>query len=232
MKNITTNTLTTIILISILCILVEGMFFENGMVFFAFLGAFFVYISMKRQKKMLFWLGISFLLLALFSMWSLRLLLVFIIIFILWKIIKGEPIQISVHPAKNNSEITYIKNKNKVFQFDDAPSESYVWQDVHLQNLVGEVTIDTTDTILPKGTSIISIRQGFGKIIVIVPYEMPVRVQFNTVVGEAVILKEKYPRLWNEALSIKDGYQNDFIAERELVITASSFFGDLEVVRK
>lgn len=232
LKNITTNTLTTIVLIAVLCIIVEGMIFENGMVFLALLGVFFIYISIKRQKKTIFWLGILFLLLALLSMWSLRLLIVLLVIFILWKMIKGEPIQINVHPTLDGQTANYVKHKNKVFQFDDAPTETYVWQDIHLQNLVGDVTVDTTNTILPKGSSFISIRQGFGKITIIIPYEVPIRVHFNTVVGEATILKEKYPRLWNEAVSIKNSYPNDLVPERELIITASSFFGDLEVVRK
>lgn len=232
LKNIKTNTLTTILLLALLCIIIEGMIFENGMIFSAVLGAFFIYISLKRQKKKLFWLGIIFLLLALLSMWSLRLLIGAVIIYILWKMLNGEPIQVSVHPNEERRTPDYVLNKNKLFQFDDTLNETYVWQDVHHQNLAGEVMIDTTNTILPKGTSIITIRQGFGKMTVVVPYEIPLRVHFNTVVGEATILKEKYPRLWNEALSIKNGYSPDFVAERELVITASSFFGDLEVIRR
>lgn len=232
MKNLTTNTLATVILIAVLCILVEGMLFGNGMIFFALLGAFFVYISMKQQKKAIFWLGMIFLLIALLSMWSLRLFLVIVVVYLLWKMIKGEPIQISLLPKEDKISSDFNKKKNKIFQFDETLSESYIWKDVHLQNLVGEITVDTTDTILPKGTSFIAIRQGFGKITIIVPYEIPVRVHFNTLVGQASVFKENQMSLWNESISIKDGYTDDIVAERELVITASSFFGDLEVIRK
>lgn len=232
MKNLTTNTLATVILIAVLCILVEGMLFGNGMIFFALLGAFFVYISMKQQKKAIFWLGMVFLLIALLSMWSLRLFLVIVVVYLLWKMIQGEPIQISLLPKEEKNSSNFKKKKNKIFQFDETLSESYIWQDTHLQNLVGEITVDTTDTILPKGTSFVSIRQGFGKITIVVPYEIPVRVHFNTIVGQATIFKENQTSLWNESISIKDGYKDDIVAERELVITASSFFGDLEVIRK
>ncbi|MBQ0140852.1 MAG: hypothetical protein KBT36_16375 [Kurthia sp.] len=235
MKNITTNTLTTILLVAILCVLIEGLLFENGFTFMALLGGSFIYFSMKRQKKKMFWLGIIFLVIAVLSMWSLRILLVATVIYILWKMRKGEPIEIkfnTIHPNKR-SQSRYKNHTNKVFRFDDSPIESYAWKDMHLQNLVGELVIDATETILPKGTSFISIRQGFGKVTIYIPYEIPVRIHFNTVIGEATLLKEKYPRLWNdEALSINDGYHDEQTPTRELIITTSSFFGDLEVVRK
>lgn len=232
MKNLTTNTLATVILIAVLCILVEGMLFGNGMIFFALLGTFFIYLSMKQQKKAMFWLGMIFLLIALFSMWSLRLFLVIVVVYVLWKMIKGEPIQINLLPKEDKSGSDFNKKKNKLFQFDETLSESYIWQDTHLQNLAGEITVDTTDTILPKGTSFIVIQQGFGKVTIFVPYEIPVRVHFNAVIGKATVFKEIETSLWNESISVKDGYKTNIVAERELVITTSSFFGDLEVVRK
>lgn len=230
MKNITTNTLTTVLLLAVLCILVEGLLFGNGLTFMALLAVFFIYFSLKRQKKRFFWIGIIFLAIAVLSMWSLRLLLVLTVIYILWKMRKGEAIEVDFNNLASNSSSRY--KKNKLFQFDDSPTNSYAWKDIHLQNLVGELSIDTTDTILPKGTSFISIRQGFGKTTIYIPYEIPVRIHFNTFVGEATLIKEKFPRLWNEALTIKDGYSKDQLPTRELIITTSSFFGDLEVVRK
>lgn len=232
MKNIPTNTFTTLLLVTVLCILIEGLLFENGLTFMGILGLFFIYFSMKRQKKVLFWLGIIFLSIAILSMWSLSLLLIIMVIYVLWKMYKGESTEINLSNLISNSNSQHTKNENKIFQFDDSPTDSYAWKDIHLQNLVGELSIDTTETILPKGTSFISIRQGFGKTTIYVPYELPVRIHFNTLVGEAKLFKKTYPRLWNESLSIKDGYATDQPPTRELIITTSAFFGDLEVVRK
>lgn len=232
MKKISTNTYTNLLLLVVLCILIEGMIFGNGMITFALLGCILVYFSFKKQKRTMLWCGIIFLLISIFSMWSLRLLLIVLVIYILWKLYKGEPIHINFEAFKINDQVNSHKSKNKFFQFDDIPSETYIWKDIHLQNFVGEVNIDATETILPKGTSFISIRQGFGKMTIAIPYEIPVRVHFNTIVGEATIIKESYPKLWNESIAIKNGYSENDIPPRELIITVSSFLGDLEVIRK
>lgn len=233
MKNISTNTLTTLLLLIVLLIVVEGFLFNNGMAIFSLIGVSILYIAIKKQRRRLFWVGIIMLFIALLSMWSLRLLLIVTLIYILWQMKKGSPIQINVNSFKKNkpAENTTIK-KNKLFVFDEAQSDTYTWQDIHVQNFVGEAAVDTTATILPKGTSFISIRQVFGKISITVPYEMPVRIHYNTMVGEASIMGTTYPRLWNDHIALQDGYEDNTTPERELVIIASSFFGDFEVVRK
>lgn len=231
MKNISTNSFTTLLLLVVLCIVAEGLLFGNGVSIFAVIGILAIYFAFKRRRKALFWFGVIAVLIALFSMWSLRLLLVVTLVYILWRLRKGDPIQISLNSTKNTDSENIVKNKNQLFQFEDHVGESYAWKDIHLQSLVGELVIDTTETILPKGTSFISVRQGFGKTTIYIPYEIPVRIHYNAIAGEAKIINQEHPRLWNEGLSVRDGY-SDTTPSQELIISVSSLFGNLEVIRK
>ena len=75
--------------------------------------------------------------------------------------------------------------KNKLFSVQSSPFSSYEWEDIHIQGLFGDIHIDVTDTVLPKGTSLISVRQGIGKIKIELPYEIPVRIHYTTLIGDA-----------------------------------------------
>ena len=92
-----------------------------------------------------------------------------------------------------------------MFSVQTSPFSSYEWEDIHIQGMFGDLHIDVTDTVLPKGTSLISIRQGIGKIKIELPYEIPVRVHYTTfLVKQDCSAVSK--RLINEFLHMKDGY--------------------------
>ena len=92
--------------------------------------------------------------------------------------------------------------------------------------------IDVTQTVLPKGLSFVSVRQSLGKVTIYVPYEIPVRLHFATIIGEADIFGRGVQRLWNQSVLVKDGYLDDVLYASELVITVSTWIGDIEVIRK
>jgi len=231
MTHFSTNKLTMLAVTAFLLIFIEETFFENGSIMFAILGAFFIYISMRKRRKWLFWGGVFCIAIALMSMWSLRIIVVATLIYVLWQMKKGDPIQISFAKPVSTQAIDQ-PIKNKFFSFQSTPLQSYEWQDVHIQSFVGDLHIDTTQTVLPKGTSLISIRQGFGKIRIIVPYEVPVRLHYNTFVGEAKCFGTNFPRVWHDTITLRDGYEHIEEASAELIITVSTFFGDVEVIRQ
>ncbi|WP_102693228.1 cell wall-active antibiotics response protein LiaF [Rummeliibacillus pycnus] len=231
MTHFSTNKISMMVITAILLIFIEATFFENGSIMFAIFGAFFIYISMRKRRKWLFWVGVCSLVIALMSMWSLRIIVISTLIYVLWQMKKGDPIQVSfAKPVSNQTVDQPIKNK--FFSFQSTPLQSYEWQDVHIQSLVGDLYIDTTQTVLPKGTSLISIRQGFGKVKIIVPYEIPVRLHYNAFVGDASCFGEIFPRIWYDTISLRDGYEYIEDASTELIITVSTFLGDVEVIRQ
>jgi predicted membrane protein len=154
-------------------------------------------------------------------------------IYVLYKLWKNEPIRQMIRPFDTvYKETPNSIIQNKLFSAQTTPFNAYEWQDVHVQSFYGEHVIDVTETVLPKGTSFISIRQSLGKVTIYVPYEVPVRIHYATIIGEANIFGRGIQRLWNQSVVLKDGYLDDVDFASELVITVSTWIGDIEVIRK
>lgn len=233
MKENQTNKLAFILICFVFLMFIEATVFGNGSIVLVLLGIGMIYFSLRRKTRFLFWTGFIFILIAIFSMWSLRLLLIAIMIYILYKMWKNEPIRQMIRPFDTVYEETPNSIiQNKLFSAQTTPFNAYEWQDVHVQSFYGEHVIDVTQTVLPKGTSFISIRQSLGKVTIYIPYEVPVRLHYATIIGEANIFGRGVQRLWNQSVVLKDGYLEDVAYASELVITVSTWIGDIEVIRK
>ncbi len=233
MKENQTNKLAFFLICFVFLIFIEATIFGNGNIILVLLGIGMMYFSLRKQSKYMFWLGFIFLILAIFSMWSLRLFLVAILVYSLYKLWKNEPISQVIKPfGKVYEETPNSIIQNKLFSSQSTPFQAYEWQDVHVQSFYGDYVIDVTETVLPKGTSLISIRQSLGKVTIHVPYEIPVRIHYTTVIGEARILSRGVQRLWNQTVLVKDGYLDEVSHPAELLITVSTWIGDVEVIRK
>lgn len=233
MKKMETNKIAFYGLFFLLLVFAESVLFGNGHFILVLLSAGLIYFGTKRQSKSLFIAGLIFLLISLFTLWSLRLIILLSLVSILYKMWNGTPAEEIMRPIREYKKETPNGIwKNKLFSVQSSPFSSYEWEDIHIQGLFGDIYVDVTETVLPKGTSLISVRQGFGKIKLEVPYEIPVRVHYTTLIGEAKILGHHHHRLINEFLHMKDGYENDSSDHTELIITLSTWIGDVEVIRK
>ena len=217
----------------LLLLFVESFFFGNGNFIFVLLGAGLIFYGTRKRSKLIFIPGVFFILIALFNLWSLRILIFAAIVYIIMSLWKGVPAEEITRPLQDlQKETPNGLWKNKLFSVQTTPFSSYEWEDVHIQGLLGDIHIDVTDTVLPKGTSLISIRQGVGKIKLELPYEIPVRIHYTTLYGEAILFAKHHKRLLNEALHMKDGYESSSNKSAELIITLSTWVGDIEVTRK
>ncbi|AOV08988.1 cell wall-active antibiotics response protein LiaF [Sporosarcina ureilytica] len=233
MRQLDTNKVAFWGLAFLLLVFVESFFFRNGSFIHVLLGAGLIYFGVRRRSKWLFILGLFFVFIALFNLWSLRLLIFGAIAYILVKLWKGVTTEEIMRPIREFTQETPNGIwKNKLFSIQTTPFSSYEWEDVHIQGLFGDIQIDVTDTVLPKGTSLISVRQGIGKIKIELPYEIPVRIHYTTLFGEARLFGVHRKRLINEFLHLKDGYQEKSGHGPELIITIATWAGDVEVVRK
>ena len=234
MQRIPTDRITFWLLSALLLVFVEVMFFHNGSVLFVLFGVGLIYISLRRKSRLLFWSGVVFLGIALLSMWSLRLFIVAILVYILVRLWKGEETQQIIEPfLGDNIETPNAIIQNKLFSIQSTPFQAYEWQDVHVQGFYGNITIDATQTVLPKGSSLVSVRQGIGKIRIAVPYEIPVRIHYTTLLGDALLFGASKKRLWNQSLVLQNGYNEaQGSASSELIIAVSTWLGDVEVIRK
>lgn len=227
MSKFSTDQLTTIVIILILIVFAELTIFNNGGAFLLIVGALLLYYSFSKRSKSYFWLGAFFLFLAVLNVWSLRLFIVGILIYLLIKQSKKEADVIVVDGQSLHAGFI---QKNDLIGNSITPLENYKWQDVQIQRFVGDITIDTTETILPAGTSVITIRQSIGKVTIFIPYEVPFRLQYTTILGEAKLLQSEGRRLVNENIIFEDG--NPAEAKRKLVIHVATWLGDVEVIRK
>lgn len=226
LQNFTTNKLTFWVLCFFLLVFVELTIFNNGGAFCLLIGAVLLYLSFSKNKRFLKWTGIFFIAIALFTMWSLRLFIVILLLYMLYQYLQRE----------NEPKIVTLEfdklptTENKLFGTIPAPEDAYKWQDVQIQRLAGDITIDTTQTVLPAGPSLVTIRQGIGKVQIYVPYEIPFRLHYTTLFGDFTCLQGHPQRLLNESIVFSDGNPED--AKRTLVIHVATWLGDLEVLRK
>ncbi|MFP3917984.1 cell wall-active antibiotics response protein LiaF [Lysinibacillus telephonicus] len=227
MNRFSTNQLTLITIVVLLIVFMELTIFNNGGAFLLIIGALSLYYSFSKKMKSLFWTGCFFIFLAILTVWSLRLLIVCVLIYILYKHITKEQKIVTID---TQSFETGTIRKNNLIGSSSTPLENYKWQDVNIQQFIGDITIDVTETILPAGTSVITVRQSIGKVTIILPYEVPFRLQYSTVLGEAKLLGNSSKRLLNEQLIYEDGNPDD--VKRNLVIHVATWLGDVEVIRK
>lgn len=233
MRNFDTNKIALVAMTLLLLILIESFIFGNANILFALLGVGLLYYGTKQRSKSIFFTGFFFIFIALISLWSLRLLIFGAIIYIVYYLWKGVPSEEILRPIREfQRETANGIWRNKLFSIQSTPFSSYEWEDIHIQGLFGDIQIDVTETVLPKETSFISIRQGIGKIKIELPYEIPVRIHYATLIGEAKLLNEHKKRLLNESFHMKDGYHDDLSNSPELIITIATWAGDVEVVRK
>lgn len=224
MPKITSDQLAIILISIALIILIELTLFNNGTVFLLVVGVLLLFFSFKKKKQILLWAGLSFLFFAIISLWTLRLLILALLIFTLYKYLtkKEEIIEIKNQLTNITSE------QNQLIGTTNAATEAFKWHDMQIQRFIGDITIDATQTILPQGKSVIVIQQSFGKIRIIVPYEVTIQLNYSTFYGEATCLHYAPKQCINEQLQFEDG---DLDAKRVLVLYATTWIGDVEVQR-
>ncbi|MFS0577441.1 cell wall-active antibiotics response protein LiaF [Sporosarcina sp. 179-K 3D1 HS] len=233
MDSFSTNKIAFWGFLFLLFVFVEAAFFHNGNIVFVLLGAGLLYYGTRKRSKWTFILGLFFIIMALLTLWSLRLLIFFGLVYVLRKLWMGVPSEEIIRPLKEfQRETPNGIWKNKLFSVQSSPFSTYEWEDIHIQGFFGDIHVDVTDTVLPKGASFIAVRQGLGKIRIDLPYEIPVRIHYTTLLGDAQIFDRYRKRLINESLHMKDSYEGKRDDDAELIITLSTWIGDIEVNRK
>ncbi|MFD1029922.1 cell wall-active antibiotics response protein LiaF [Metaplanococcus flavidus] len=232
MNHFSTNRQAFFALSALFLIFLEAAFLGNGSVFLVLLGIGLIYYSNKnspKYRKSYFGTGFVLIGISILSMWSLRLFILAAAIYLLVRLWKGEEWQQKV-PLEGQVDKGLIQNK--FFSAQATPIESYEWKDIHIQGFVGDLLIDATQTVLPKKPSLISIRQGFGRVRLIIPYDVPVRVYYSTVFGDARFFNGDKQRLWYGSVHTQDGYEHATDSKTELIVTIATWMGDVEVIRR
>ena len=100
-----TNTFTIFFLVALMLMFVEGFLFGNGNIFFAFFGVLGVIFAMKKKKRTIFWISAGIIVLVLISMWSMRLIVLAILGYVIFKMMRKEPVEFDFSSYKELLEL-------------------------------------------------------------------------------------------------------------------------------
>ncbi|KIL47108.1 cell wall-active antibiotics response protein LiaF [Jeotgalibacillus campisalis] len=224
-------------------VLIEILFFSSGTLFSLFFAAVLLYLGRKKFTrflgKIIFGLGMLTLVLTVLSMFTLKLLVLAGIVYWVSHYFKTQKDPEVIKPEVDFPQDTAISEalkfkraqllNNKWVGHQHTPEHTYEWEDIQLQNGIGDVVIDLSNTVLPAGESVISIRSCVGKLTILIPYELDAAIRHSTLIGTASVFQFQTTRLWNESVSFtSESYQS---SPQKIKILTSTWMGDLEVKR-
>jgi lia operon protein LiaF len=242
LKNAKSDYTGWLVIIGVVVLLLEILFFNSGLIFSLLFAGLLIYFGRKKagkkSGKILFFGGIIFLLISIFHMMTFRFLLLAILLhfIIQYSHSKKKPATISLdfkEAEQGPQEETVIKTKplfNNIFLGQQkTPVGVYEWNDINIQSGIGDTVIDLSYTVLPKGETVIFIRNIIGNIQVQVPYEIEVSVHHSSIVGSTTVLEHHQSQVFNQVFQLKTpGYDG---AEQKVKIFTSLLVGNLEVSR-
>lgn len=229
-------------LISLLLLLLEVLFFNKGLIFSILVAAGMIYVGRKRLErkfgKFLFWIGILFLTISILGMITFRFLVLAIFIYLLLQLVqtKKHPHMVtpivkepSTEPSREEIISREPMFKNVMFGDQKTPEHTYEWEDINIQTWIGDTVIDLSYTVLPKGETVIFIRNIIGKVQILVPYDIEVSVNHSVMVGNVDILHFHGSKMFNQNIHVQTAdYERP---EQKIKIITSVMVGDIEVRR-
>lgn len=241
-KNAKNDYIGWLVVIGVVILLLELLFFNSGLIFSLFIAGGMIYLGRKRAGKklgkILFIGGIIFFVLSIVNMMTFKFLLLAILLhfFIQFLNSKKHPTRISPKinaPEPIQQEETIIKSKplfdNIFFGQQKTPNGVYEWNDVNIQSGIGDTVIDLSYTMLPDGEAVIFIRNLMGNIQILVPYEIDVSIHHSCVVGSTTVFGNHESKLFNQVFHLKTaGYEK---SAHKVKILTSLIVGNLEVSR-
>lgn len=176
----------------------------------------------------MFWLGAILLIYALLSNpYMLTILFLFLIYLVIRYIIyRKKPLKIEHVETTSNENINESFIKQRWFSPQKTPHYIYKWEDIQVQQAIGDIELDLSLAANLTESNIIVIRQLVGKTQIIVPYNYHVNVHFSALYGRLYmndsVYKAKNETVHYEANNHKKGFKvNIFI---------STLMGDVEVI--
>ncbi|PLR96075.1 cell wall-active antibiotics response protein LiaF [Bacillus sp. T33-2] len=223
-------------------LLLELAFFNNGLIFSLLVTGSAVYFGRRMMPrtlgKLLFWGGLFFLATSILGMITFRFFLLAILINIILHFAGSKKNPEIIHPViketdENGSKNTIVKRppllENIFFGRQKTPDHVYEWNDVNIQAGVGDSVIDLSLTVLPKGETVIFIRNIIGNVKVFIPYDLEVTVRHSSLAGSTSVLDYQESKILNQTLFLQTPDYDQ--AEQKVKIFTSMLIGDLEVKR-
>jgi len=232
-----------IFLVGIIILFLEFTFFNRGLIFSFLVNIGMIYFGKKWIKrtigKLLFWSGIALMIISIFSMITIRFFLLAILVHIIIQFAQSKRNPSHIRP-EIKEEVGLVLEKepilkkvplfsNQLFGQQKTPEQGYEWRDINIQAGIGDTIIDLSYTVLPKGETVMFIRNIIGNIRILVPYDIEISVNHSVVVGSTEILEFEETKVLNQSVQVQTpGFDH---ADQRIKIFTSLFIGDLEVKR-
>jgi len=241
-KNNKNDYISWMVIIGIVILLLEILFFNRGLIFSLFIAGGMIYMGRKKAGKkfgkILFITGIILFVISVMNMMTFRFLLLAILLhfFIQFLNSKKQPKEIlpkMVTPESKRQEETLIKVepffKNMFLGQQKTPLGVYQWDDVNIQTGIGDTFIDLSYTMLPQGETVIFIRNIIGNIHILVPYEIEVSIHHSGIMGSTKVFGSQETKIFNQVFHLKTPAYGE--SEQKVKIITSLVVGNLEVSR-
>lgn len=121
--------------------------------------------------------------------------------------------------------------KVKKYQWfgDDRSTQEkiYEWEDINFSKIYGNTVIDLGNTLLPKGENIVLIRQGAGKVKILVPKEVTISLNVHSLMGKLSVGEDEI-LLRNESIF----WQSEKFqpTSKKIKLAINLLFGEVQVV--
>lgn len=241
-KKTNNDYISWLVIVGIVILLLEILFFNRGLIFSLFIAGGMIYLGRKKAGKklgkFLFILGLIFFILSIVNMMTFKFLLMAILIhfFIQFLNAKKQPKKIMpelVGLEPSQQEETMINTeplfRNILLGQQKTPMGVYEWEDVNIQTGIGDTIIDLSYTMLPKGETVIFIRNIIGNIHILIPYEIEVSIHHSCIVGSTKVFGNHESKLFNQVFHLKTpAYEQ---SEQKVKVFTSLVVGNLEVSR-
>ncbi|RLL46554.1 hypothetical protein D8M04_04925 [Oceanobacillus piezotolerans] len=239
-KRFKTDTLNWIIIIGVILLVIEIVFFHGGNLFNAVFAAIFAYIGWRNIHKLwgkiVFWIFLIGFILSVLNMMAVRFLIAAALVLFMidyTKKNKGEGYLAPSLPGTENTQGRTIRLEplfnHKWFEDQFTDETVYGWRDVNIHSGFGDKVIDLSNTVIPKDTAVISIRHVMGKIEIYVPYDVEVSIHHSSIFGRAHIFEAHHWKLVNKSLLYQT--ENYDTEQTRVKIITSILSGDIEVKR-
>ncbi len=232
-----TDLIQLLLIIAIALFVIEVIFIDTGLLFVLILAIVAIYFGKrsyyKTSGKTFFWGGIVAILLFLLNTFAIRLFIFIVVIYFIYQWYKGKKEQNKAnHLLTDNKEQTVVEEKisqNSWFHKFRTKEESFAWQDMNVQGIIGDVVIDLNYTVLPKQEAMMLIRNVVGNVKVIVPYDVEVVIQHNVMYGAISVFEHHEEHAFNRTIEFQS---KDYIeSQKKIKIFTSMIVGKLEVKR-
>ncbi|WP_323704400.1 cell wall-active antibiotics response protein LiaF [Mammaliicoccus sp. Dog046] len=208
-------------------------FFEKiGLLLVVVMGIIFIYAGYlyfhKLRGLIIFWIGAILLIYALLSNPYMLAILFLSLVFLVvrYLIYRKKPLKVEHVESNSNENINESFIKQRWFSPQKTPHYIYKWEDIQIQQAIGDIELDLSLAANLSESNVIVVRQYIGKTQIIVPYNYHVNVHITALFGRLYMNDEVF-RVRNETVNYEANSHKDTF---KVNIFFSTFMGDVEVI--